>query len=261
MNLSVENARFQYPNRPPLFDNLSLSLDTPCVMGVLGANGAGKTSLLKCILGFEKWTQGRETLDGVDTATMPAQEFWRQIAYVPQAKGSPFSYTVEETVLLGRSAHVSFFGKPSAADREIAHQAIEFVGIEPLMYRPCSQLSGGQYQMVLIARALAAKPKLLVMDEPESNLDFKNQLRVLSCIRELAAQGVGTLINTHYPAHALEVSDKALVLVSNARAVYGNAEDVLTEKTLSEAFGVEVSIFENQLKTGKTILSVAAQQL
>ena len=115
--------------------------------------------------------------------------------------------------------------------------------------------------MVLIARALAAKPKLLVMDEPESNLDFKNQLRVLSCIRELAAQGVGTLINTHYPAHALEVSDKALVLVSNARAVYGNAEDVLTEKTLSEAFGVEVSIFENQLKTGKTVLSVAAQQL
>lgn len=258
MILTVENASFQYPQRPPLFENLSFSLQTPCIMSVLGPNGAGKTSLLKCILGFEKWTKGHETLDGTDTSQIPSHEFWRRIAYVPQAKSSPFSYTVEETVLMGRSAHISLFGKPSGRDRELAYQAIEFVGIEALVKRTCSQLSGGQYQMVLIARALAAQPELLVMDEPESNLDFRNQLKVLSCIKELAAKGVGTLINTHYPTHAIEISDKALVMRPRLSPLYGNAKEVLTEQTLSQAFGVEVNIFENRLATGQTVRSVAA---
>lgn len=258
MILSIQDASFHYPNGKMLFDNLSFSLQTPCVMSVLGANGAGKTTLLKCILGFEKWSKGKETLDGEDTAAMPASRFWRRIAYVPQAKGSAFSYTVEETVLLGRSAHVSFFGKPSASDRAIAHDAIQFVGIEHLMHRSCSQLSGGQYQMVLIARALASQPELLVMDEPESNLDFKNQLKVLSCIKELAAHGVGTLINTHYPAHALEVSDTALVMLPNAPARYGRAQNVLTEEILSRAFDVKIRIFENRLESGTIQRTVAA---
>lgn len=258
MRLTIENAAFHYPGRAPLFENLSFELETPCVTSVLGANGAGKTTLLKCILGFEKFTAGRELLDGVDVASIPSQHFWQRVAYVPQAKSTPFSYTVEETVLLGRTSHTSFFGKPTAADRELAHKAIEFVGIESLMDRSCSQLSGGQYQMVLIARALAAEPELLVMDEPESNLDFKNQLKVLECIRSLSEKGVGCLINTHYPAHALEISDKALVMLPDSAPAYGNAREVLTEETLSEAFSVQVNILENRLSDGRTVRSVAA---
>ncbi len=258
MILSIENASFGYPGREPLFKNLSLLLETPSVMSVLGANGAGKTTLLKCILGFQKWSSGRETIDGIDVRTMRQTDFWKNIAYVPQAKSAPFSYTVEETVLLGRCAHTSFFGKPSERDRKIAHEALEFVGIQGLRNRNCSELSGGQYQMVLIARALASRPKLLVMDEPESNLDFKNQLKVLTCIRELADRGVGTLINTHYPAHALEISDKALAMIPGRAPLYGKAEDVLTQQTLSEAFGVRVQIFENRSETGRTVRNVTA---
>ena len=249
MILSVENAAFHYPNRRPLFENLSFELATPSVMSVLGANGAGKTTLLKCILGFEKWSQGSVLLDRADAAHMSSQRFWQHIAYVPQAKSAPFSYTVEETVLLGRSSRVALFGKPSAHDLEVAHRAIEFVGVQHLLH---------QYQMVLIARALAAEPELLVMDEPESNLDFKNQLKVLSCIRDLRQRGVGCLINTHYPAHALEISDQALVMLPGQRFVFGKTEEVLTAETLTEAFGVEVTIFKTQLADGRIVSNVTA---
>lgn len=259
MKLTVENASFAYPHGKPLFENLSFELQTPGVLGVLGANGAGKTTLLKCVLGFEKWTAGREYLDGRDVAHVSGQDFWRHIAYVPQAKSAPFSYTVEETVLLGRSAHLSLFGTPSARDRALAQEAIDFVGIGDLAGRACDTLSGGQYQMVLIARALAAQPKLLVMDEPESNLDFKNQLRVLTCIRALAERGVGTLINTHYPAHALRVCDTALVMLPGEQPLFGAAGEVLTADVLSRAFGMHVHIFANTLADGTALRTVAAR--
>ena len=253
MILSVENAAFHYPNRRPLFENLSFELATPSVMSVLGANGAGKTTLLKCILGFEKWSQGSVLLDRADAAHMSSQRFWQRIAYVPQAKSAPFSYTVEETVLLGRSSRVALFGKPSAHDLEVAHRSIEFVGVQHLLNQSFSQLSVGPYQMVLIARALAADPELLVMD-----LDFKNQLKVLSCIRDLRQRGVGCLINTHYPAHALEISDQALVMLPGQRFVFGKTEEVLTAETLTEAFGVEVTIFKTQLADGRIVSNVTA---
>ncbi len=126
------------------------------------------------------------------------------------------------------------------------------------MHRSCSQLSGGQYQMVLIARALAAEPELLVMDEPESNLDFKNQLKVLSCIRQLRERGVGCLINTHYPAHALEISDQALLMLPEHQFLFGKTEDVVTPETLTRAFGVEVTVFKTQLPDGRIVSNVAA---
>ena len=258
MLLSVEQAAFHYPNRSLLFQNLSFELRTPCVMSVLGANGAGKTTLLKCILGFEEWSAGRLLLDNVDVSHLPSPRFWQRIAYVPQAKSAPFSYTVEETVLLGRSSRVALFGKPSAHDLEVAHRAIDFIGIKDLMHRSCAQLSGGQYQMVLIARALAAEPELLVMDEPESNLDFKNQLKVLSCIRQLRERGVGCLINTHYPAHALEISDQALLMLPEHQFLFGKTEDVVTPETLTRAFGVEVTVFKTQLPDGRIVSNVAA---
>lgn len=257
MHLCVQNAAFAWPGRPALFENLSFSIQTPSVTSVLGPNGAGKTTLLKCVLGFEKWTAGSETLDGIETSRLAPRDFWRRVACVPQAKSAPFSYTVEETVLMGRSAHMGLFARPSKQDRRIALEALETAGIAALKDRLCSELSGGQYQMVLIARALAAQPELLVMDEPESNLDFKNQRKVLSCIRLLAERGVGTLINTHYPAHALEVSDTALVMRPGKPPLWGAAREVLTEETLSEAFGVPVRIFENHTG-GTTVRTVAA---
>lgn len=184
------------------FSELSFELRTPCVMSVLGANGAGKTTLLKCILGFEKWSAGRLLLDNVDVSHLPSPRFWQRIAYVPQAKSAPFSYTVEETVLLGRSSRVSLFGKPSAHDLEVAHRAIDFIGIKDLMHRSCAQLSGGQYQMVLIARALAAEPELLVMDEPESNLDFKTSSKYspasVNCVNAVSA-ALSTPTTRHMP--------------------------------------------------------------
>ena len=250
MKLSVQNGCFSYRAGQPLLENISFEAEGGDVLAILGPNGAGKTTLLKCMLNLLHWRQGQTLLDGEDVGAMPVRALWQKVAYVPQAKQTSLFCTVEEMVLLGRSSRIGAFSAPSKEDFRQAHAAIERLGLSHLLGRRCCELSGGEVQMVLIARALASQPGVLVLDEPESNLDFKNQLLVLDTIEELAKSGLTCIFNTHFPAHALRRANQALMLGRGGKSVCGKTCDVVTEDRISEFFGVRAVIGEMQTPLG-----------
>lgn len=244
MIFSVENGQFGYGEKK-ILQGINFCLQEREVMTVLGPNGVGKTTLLKCMMGLLQWEQGRTMIDGKPLREMKTSDIWSRIAYVPQSKGTALSYTAREMVLMGRSARLGLFSQPAKEDYEAADKAMELVGITRLASKQCSCMSGGELQMVLIARALSDDPEILVLDEPESNLDFKNQLIVLETIQRLAKEkGIAAIVNTHYPAHALKIADKALLLDYNGGCLHGGIAEVVTEENMRRAFHVEVKIID-----------------
>ena len=250
MKLSVQNGCFSYRAGQPLLENISFEAEGGDVLAILGPNGAGKTTLLKCMLNLLHWQEGQTLLDGENVGAMPARTLWQKVAYVPQAKQTSLFCTVEEMVLLGRSSRIGAFSAPSKEDFRQARAAIERLGLSHLFGRRCCELSGGEVQMVLIARALSSQPGVLVLDEPESNLDFKNQLLVLDTIEDLARSGLTCIFNTHFPAHALRRANQALLLGRGGKSVCGKTCDVVTEDRISEFFGVRAVIGEMQTPLG-----------
>lgn len=242
MTFEVQNGNFSYPNGRKILDNVSFSVEKGRMLAILGPNGAGKTTLLRCMMGFLNWTVGKSLLDGKDIAAMNQRELFSLVAYVPQAKNSVLSASVKDMVLLGRSSRYSIFGKPGLRDREIVMETLDSLDLTHLAERPCSKLSGGELQMALIARAIASEPQIIILDEPESNLDFKNQLIVLKTLHALTEQGISCIFNTHYPVHALRHADKALLLDKNGGICFGDVHTVITEENMRAAFGVETVI-------------------
>ena len=244
MIFAVENGSFAYSGGRTIFQNVNFSVKKGEMLAILGPNGAGKTTLLRCMMGFLKWKSGRSTLDGQDIASLSQRQLFSHIAYVPQSKNAALSQTVADMVLLGRSAHYGIFGKPGAKDRAIVADILQRLGLTGLSQCSCARLSGGELQMVLVARALAAEPEIIILDEPESNLDFKNQLVVLQTLHQLTEQGISCIFNTHYPVHALRHADRALLLDRTGRIVWGTPQSVITTDNMRRAFGVETVIGE-----------------
>ena len=242
--LRIENGSFAYKSGPQILKDINIEVGPGEILAVLGPNGAGKTTLLRCMMDMLHWQNGRSLLDGEDIRNIPASKLWRRMAYVPQARSAAVSYTAFQTVLLGRSSRIGAFSAPSAEDMKVAERVMERLGISHLADKPCYAISGGELQMVLIARAMAAEPEILVLDEPESNLDFKNQLIVLDAMTALAAEGVACIFNTHYPAHALQRAGKALMLSKDGRSIFGDTTNVVTEENIRRAFGVDALIGE-----------------
>lgn len=262
MIFSVENGQFGYGDRK-ILHGVSFSLKEGEVMTVLGPNGVGKTTLLKCMMGMLRWEEGQTMIDGKPLSQMKTADVWKKIAYVPQSKGTALSYTAREMVLMGRSASLGLFAQPTKEDYAVAEDAMEQVGIMRLADKQCSCMSGGELQMVLIARALCSNPQMLVLDEPESNLDFKNQLIVLETIQRLAKEkGIAAIVNTHYPAHALKIADKALLLKYDGSCKFGEVTEIVNEKNMQSAFNVEVKIvdfhYNNQNHKGVIPISILA---
>ncbi|MGL5434853.1 MAG: ABC transporter ATP-binding protein [Lachnospiraceae bacterium] len=250
MKFEVSGGSFSYGNSD-ILQAVSFSLQSSDVLAVLGPNGVGKTTLLKCMMGLLNWKTGESRINDIALSEIKYSDVWKKISYVPQAKTTTLSYTAQEMVLMGRSSRLGLFTQPSEKDRKIAENAMEMVGIKWLEKKHCSQMSGGELQMVLIARALCAQPEMLVLDEPESNLDFKNQLIVLETIQRLSQeQEITCIVNTHYPAHALKIANKALILNRDGSSCYGAAAEIVSEENLKKAFSVEVKIgdfwFQNE---------------
>lgn len=242
MIFQVRNGCFGYRQKNILND-ISFEVTDGNVLSVLGPNGVGKTTMLKCMMGLLPWKSGASYLDGEDIHHIAPKALWQKIAYVPQAKNSAFSYTALEMVLLGRSAHLSLFDQPKKEDEKRAMSAMKEVGIAHLWDKQCSQMSGGELQMVLIARALVTEPRMLILDEPESNLDFKNQLIILETISRLAKErSLSAIVNTHYPEHALQIAQQALILNRDGQSIYGAADEVINVDNMRKAFGVQVHI-------------------
>lgn len=250
--LSVKNGSFAYPKGKNVFRNINFETESGELMAILGPNGAGKTTLLRCIMGMLKWSEGESLLDGENIRNMPASKLWSKMAYVPQAKSASGAFTAFETVLLGRSSRINVFASPGKEDVRKAEEALERLGITYLADKKCSEMSGGELQMVLIARALAAEPEILILDEPESNLDFKNQLIVLDTMSALTREGMACIFNTHYPEHALRIADKSLILSKGGNYVFGETGKVLTRDNIRSAFGVEALVGE--IETPDSIL-------
>ncbi len=245
MILEVQNGSFGYPKAPVILDNINLSLDEGHILAILGPNGIGKTTLLKCMIGLLPWRTGNTLLYGKDLHTMKPRDVWSTISYIPQSHGFAFSYTGLEMVLLGRSAHLGLFEQPGKAEMEMAQAMMERIGISHLANKDCNQMSGGELQMVLIARALINDPKLIILDEPETGLDFHNQILILNIVERLAhEEGISAIINTHYPTNAMSIADEALMLNRKGKLFYGAAADILTEENISFCFDVDVVVSE-----------------
>ena len=245
MLFEVKNGCFGYPGENQILKNISFQAGPGSAVTILGPNGAGKTTLLRCMLGFLPWTEGTTLLDGENLRRIPSAELWKKVAYVPQAKVLAFPGTCLDMVLLGRSAYLPLFGVPGKKDREAAERAMERAGITRLADRNCGQLSGGELQLVLIARALAAEPEMLILDEPETGLDFRNQLIVMNLIERLCEEeGLTAVLNTHYPEHAVSMHGQTLLLKHDGNYLFGPTAEILTPGNMQDAFGVEVLMRE-----------------
>lgn len=243
MTFEIRNGSFGYPHSEhKIVDGLSFSVDDGDVLTILGPNGAGKTTVLKCAMGLLKWGFGCSLLDGEDIRSLGCRSFWQSVSYVPQARQTSSGYTVEEMILLGRTSRIMGLHMPGKRDMDKLGEVMDRLKLKKLRKKRCSEISGGELQMVLIARALAAEPRLLILDEPESNLDFGNQLLVLDTISELSSQGMACIFNTHYPAHALRRSNKALLLSPGGRYECGETHRVVTEENIGKYFGVQAII-------------------
>lgn len=250
--MAIKNASVGY-NNSPVLRNVSFTLNSGDVLCLLGANGAGKTTIFRTLMGFLKPIEGAVLLDGTDTRKIRAKDFARIVAYVPQSHELPFPYSVLDVVVMGCTVCMNRRHAPGEQEYTIARNVLKFLEIDYLSEKLFSQISGGERQMVLIARALAQNPKLLLMDEPTANLDYGNQVLIIQIIKKLKRVGLGILLTTHNPDHAFLCGDKAVLLMSNSTIVNGNVDEVITESSLSDSYGVAVKIMTNKIGDGMTV--------
>ncbi|MCR3760477.1 ABC transporter ATP-binding protein [Clostridium felsineum] len=230
-----------------IVNQISLKIISGEIVCLLGPNGVGKTTLFKTILGFLKSKNGEILLDGEDITKFSREKLAKLIAYVPQAHTPPFPFKVIDVVIMGRTAHLKTFEAPKKIDYEIAEKALEDLNIEYLKDKSYTNISGGERQLVLIARALTQEPKLLVMDEPTSNLDFGNQIRVLAQIKRLSEKGLGVLMTSHSPDHVFLCSSKVVLLQRDNKFTVGTIDEVMTEENLSSCYGVKIKIISTNV--------------
>jgi iron complex transport system ATP-binding protein len=232
--------------------DLSLRVAPGEIVCLLGPNGCGKTTLFRTLLGLIPPIGGRVLLDGRPLPGWSRADIARRMAYVPQAHVPPFPYRVEEVVMMGRTARIHPLAAPSAADRSATGAALARLGIGDLAGADYSRLSGGQRQMVMIARALAQEAPILVMDEPTASLDFGNQARVLARIADLAhAGGHAVILSTHDPDQAFALNAHVILMHEGAILAEGPPEHVLTTDRLSRVYGVQVTV--ERTETGRAV--------
>lgn len=248
MKLDVSSAVCGYGKRK-IIDGISFSVSSREILCLLGPNGVGKTTLFKTILGFIKLWGGTIRVDGEDVSRWSHKHYAQVIGYVPQSHTPPFPFIALDVVLMGRTAHLGTFSTPSKADRRIAEEAMELLGIESLKDRIYTEISGGERQMVLIARALAQQPQILVMDEPTSNLDYGNQMLVLTQIKKLAENGLGVVMTSHSPDHAFLCSSRVALLREGGFEI-GPPDEIVTEENLRQVYGVRVKITNTPTEDG-----------
>lgn len=251
MTLEGRKLTIGYTDRT-VGSGLDVELRKGEVVALLGPNGGGKTTLLKTLLGLLRPLAGDVVIGGQQLADLPVRERAQRIAYVPQTHTATFAFPVETVVLMGRTAHGNVFSRPTSRDRVVAASAIARFGISALAERPYTMISGGERQLVLLARALAQEPQFIVLDEPTASLDFGNQGKVMREMRALAASGLGVLFTTHDPNHALRAADRAYLLRSGILIAEGNVGSVLTKTQLEDLYGAPVQTITDGSSTAFT---------
>ncbi len=251
--LSLRNGTFSYGDKR-IFSDITLDVLPGEILCILGANGCGKTTLLRCLNGSLRLARGHVFLDKLDLYNMSVVDVARRMGFVFQEHSAPFPFSVLEVVSMGRAPYLGFFESPSPKDVNIAEQSLEMVGMLHLKDKPYTKISGGERQLILIARTLTQTPDVILLDEPCSHLDFKNQALVLKIISKLSQKGLTVLMTTHLPNHALLLSGKVALMSGGKILAVGDVENVITEKRLEETYGIGCAILTaDSPVTGTTI--------
>jgi iron complex transport system ATP-binding protein len=240
--IRIKNASFSY-NDHTVFSSVNLDIMPGEVLCLLGPNGCGKTTLLRCINGALKLEKGSIQLDDKDLSSMTATAIARRIGFVFQEHSAPFPYSVIDVVCMGRAPHLGIFSAPATKDLQIAETALDSVGMYHLRDKPYTQISGGERQLILIARTIAQQPDVILLDEPTSHLDLKNQTLILRMIHRLAQQGMSIMMSSHLPNHALLHSSQVALMHNGGILAAGKPDDVISEESLQRIYGIEVKIF------------------
>ncbi len=239
--IEVQAVTFGYHTKPVLND-INFVIRKGEVVSLLGPNGSGKSTLLKVILGLLRPARGSVRLKGTDIRRIEAKSVARQIAYVPQTHKGAFSYKVIDVVLMGRLPHKPFFFSYTNKDRDIAFEKMERLSIAHLAERPYTELSGGERQLTLIARAMAQGAEVFVLDEPATGLDYGNQLRLLEQIIKLARDGYTFIKSTHSPEHAFWLGDRSVMMKEGAIIGDGKTDAIVTNDSLLTLYNAKVSV-------------------
>ena len=239
--MTVQNLSFSYGEREVLRD-ISFSAEYGEFVSVLGPNGVGKSTLFRCMLGLLTPSAGAAIVDGLKVAELSARQLAEKIAYIPQSHSPVFNFSVYDMVLMGTTAQTGSFASPGKRQRSLANKALDRLGIFHLADRGYGNISGGERQLVLIARAIAQEAKVLVMDEPSSALDFGNRIRVMKTVQRLARDGYTIIQSTHDPDQAYMYSDKVLALHEGRVAAFGTPQETIGNDLISTLYGVDVEV-------------------
>ena len=242
--LEIKEMYFRHKNQKrDVLKNINFIAEKGKITTILGPNGSGKSTLFKCICGLWKYYRGEVKVDEKSVERLSYSERAKLFSIVPQEHEPPFPYKVFDVVLMGRASYVSLFSAPGKKDYRRAEEALELVGINHLKDIPYTQISGGERQLVLIARALAQDSPVMLLDEPTSHLDFRNQIKVLKKVKEIAKEkGLAVVLTLHDPNLALFFSDKVIMLKQGEVMCNGNPGEVINERNLKKVYGIEVFV-------------------
>lgn len=253
MKFKIKNLSCGYGKKLVVKD-FNAELKDGEILCLLGPNGVGKTTVFKTILGFLKPFGGEILADGRDFFALNDKERAKIVSYVPQAHTPPFAFKVLDVVLMGRSPYIGTFENPSAKDVKIAEQKLEMLGMSEFADKIYTDISGGERQMVLIARALAQEANAVMLDEPASNLDFGNQIKILKAVKELAANGHKIIMTSHFAEHAFYIDAKVALLKRDQNIIYGSASEAITDENLRLAYGADIRVVKNEIE-GRSVYS------
>lgn len=239
----VRNISFSYDGEE-IFSNISFSIDSGDVLCILGPNGTGKTTLIKCLNGLHDIDAGEILINGKNIKKLSFKEISRHIGYIPQSHVPSFPFKVIDVVIMGRAPYLNLGESPKKKDMDIAINSLKTLGIEHLKDKEYTNLSGGERQLVFLARILCQQPDILILDEPTSHLDFGNQIRLLEIVDNLAEAGLSIIMSSHFPDHAFLSSTKVAILKNKEFIDFGTPEDVVSEENLKRAYSIDVKLIE-----------------
>ena len=239
----VRDISFSYDGEE-IFKNISFSVEKGDVLCILGPNGTGKTTLIKCLNGLHDADSGEILINGKNIKKLSFSEISRHIGYIPQSHVPSFPFTVMDVVIMGRAPYLNLADSPKEKDIDIALNSLKTLGIDHLKDKEYTNLSGGERQLVFLARVLCQQPDMLILDEPTSHLDFGNQIRLLEIIDNLSKAGLSIIMSSHFPDHAFLSSTKVAIMKDGRFIDFGAPEEVVTEENLRKAYSIDVRLME-----------------